>query len=50
MLRDRKGKTPPVGVKPDTSYLPHECPRLLDHRGFPDLSPITPPSDLSMVM
>ena len=27
-------KTPPVAVKPDASHLPHECPRLLDHRGF----------------
>ena len=23
-----------MGVKPDASHLPDECPRLLDHRGF----------------
>ena len=27
--------TPPVGVEPDTSHLLDECPRPLDHRGFP---------------
>ena len=27
-------ETPPVGVKPNTSHLPDECPRPLDHRGF----------------
>ena len=49
-IRDRKGKAPPVGVEPNASHLPNEHPRPLDHRGFPDLSPITHPSDLSMVM
>ena len=29
-----KRKSPPVGVKPNASHLPDECPRLLDHRGF----------------
>ena len=24
-----------MGVKPDASHLPDECPRPLDHRGFP---------------
>ena len=28
-------ETPPVGVEPDASHLQDECPRLLDHRGFP---------------
>ena len=49
-IRDRKGIAPLVGVKPNASCLPDKCPRLLDHRGFPDLSPITHQSDLSMVM
>ena len=39
---------PPVGVKPNASHLPDECPRLLDHRDFPDLSQITYPSDSCM--
>ena len=33
-----KGKVPPVGVEPDASPLPDECPRPLDHRDFPVLS------------
>ena len=49
-MRDRKGKAPPVGVKPDASHWPDEHPRPLDNRGFPDLSPITHPSELSMAM
>ena len=28
-------ETPLGGVKPDTSHLPDEHPRPLDHRGFP---------------
>ena len=27
-LQDRKGKVPLVGVKPDASHLPDECPRI----------------------
>ena len=38
-------ETPPVGVKPDASHLLDECPRLLDHRGFPICHLITYPSD-----
>ena len=45
--KDRKGKVPLVGVKPNASHLLDECPRLLDHRDFPVLSLITHPSDLS---
>lgn len=33
----QKRKFPLVGVKPNASHLPDEHPRLLDHRGFPDL-------------
>ena len=33
-LIQQKRKSPLVGVKPDASHLPDECPRLLDHRGF----------------
>ena len=40
-----KGKSPPVGVKPNGSHLLDEHPRLLDHRGFPIYHLITYPSD-----
>ena len=43
------GKSPPVGVKPNASHLLYEHPRLLDHRGFPNLSQITYPSDSCVV-
>ena len=33
----QKRKFPLVGVEPDASHLLDECPRLLNHRGFPDL-------------
>ena len=39
---------PLVGVEPNASHLPDECPRLLDHRDFPDVSQITYPSDSCM--
>ena len=41
-------ETPLVGVEPDASYLPDECPRLLDHRGILICHLITYPSDSSM--
>ena len=41
----KKGKSPLVGVEPDASCLPDECPRLLEHRGFPICHLITYPSD-----
>ena len=31
----QKRKSPLVGVEPNASHLPDECPRPLDHRGFP---------------
>ena len=40
-----KGKVPLVGVEPNASHLPDECPRLLDRRDFPVLSLITHPHD-----
>ena len=33
----KKRKFPPVGVEPDASHLLDKHPRLLDHRGFPNL-------------